>query len=82
MAQQGDDAGSESYLGAEHRPRGTPEWALGDFTTTPSLLRLVPLGIAVGILAAGISPALLDMIGLGVLPAKTTAVGPPTETPA
>jgi hypothetical protein len=48
MAQQGDDVGSESSLGAEHRPRGAPEPARGDFTTTPSLLRLVPLGIAVG----------------------------------
>ena len=62
MPREGE-AGSETYLGAEHRPRRTPERALGDFTTTPSLLRLVPLGIAVGILAAGISLALLDMIG-------------------
>ena len=36
---------------------------LGDFTTTPSILRLVPLAILIGVLGAGISLALLDMIG-------------------
>ncbi len=36
---------------------------LGDFTATPSLLRLVPLAVVVGALAAGVSLALLDMIG-------------------
>jgi CIC family chloride channel protein len=56
------EASEISYLGAERRPRGS-ERELGDFTTTPSLLRLVPLGIAVGALGAGISLALLDMIG-------------------
>jgi CIC family chloride channel protein len=40
-----------------------PERALGDFTTTPSILPLVPLAVAIGILGAGISLALLDMIG-------------------
>ncbi len=59
-----DNAGDMSYLGAERRPRGTPERALGDFTTTPAVLRMVPLAIVVGALAAGISLALLDMIGL------------------
>lgn len=50
-------------LGVEHRPRGTPERALGDFTTGPQILRLVPLAIGVGVLGAGISLALLDLIG-------------------
>ncbi len=36
---------------------------LADFTTTPSILRLVPLAIVIGALGAGISLALLDMIG-------------------
>ena len=36
---------------------------LGDFTTTPSILRLVPLAILIGAFGAGISLALLDMIG-------------------
>jgi chloride channel protein, CIC family len=58
-----DDAEVETYLGPERRPRNTSERALGDFTATPSLVRLVPLGIAVGVLGAGISLALLDMIG-------------------
>jgi len=56
-------AEAESYLGADRRPRHTSERDLGDFTTTPALLRLVPLGIAVGALGAGISLALVDMIG-------------------
>jgi CIC family chloride channel protein len=54
---------ADTYLGAERRPRHTTERELGDFTTTPSILRLVPLAIAVGALGAGISLALLDMIG-------------------
>lgn len=58
-----DEASELSYLGAERRPRDTPEHALGDFTVGPSILRLVPLAIAVGVLGAGISLALLDMIG-------------------
>jgi CIC family chloride channel protein len=58
-----DDATEMSYLGADRRPRDTSERALGDFTTTPSILRLVPLGIVVGAFGAGISLALLDMIG-------------------
>lgn len=36
---------------------------LGDFTTTPDILWLVPLAIAIGIIAAGVSLALLDMMG-------------------
>ncbi len=40
------------------------EQALGDFTATTDLLRLVPLALAVGALSAGISLALLDMIGV------------------
>ncbi len=36
---------------------------MGDFTTTPTLLWLVPLALAVGALSAGISLVLLDMIG-------------------
>jgi CIC family chloride channel protein len=37
--------------------------ALGDFTTMPSILALVPLAIVIGALGAGLSLALLDMIG-------------------
>ena len=59
-----EETDAETYLGAERRPADTSELALGDVTATPSLLRLVPLAIAVGALAAGISLALLDMIGL------------------
>jgi chloride channel protein, CIC family len=58
--QEPDDS---TYLGTDLRSPSASERALGDFTTTPSLLRLIPLAIAVGVLAAGISLALLDMIG-------------------
>ena len=40
-----------------------PAESLADFTTTPDLLRLVPLAIVVGALATGVALALLDMIG-------------------
>ena len=60
---QGPGADDATYLGSDRRPRDTSERALGDFTTTPAILRLVPLAIGVGALAAGISLALLDMIG-------------------
>jgi H+/Cl- antiporter ClcA/CBS domain-containing protein len=52
-----------SYLGAERRPRVSAERELGDFTTTMTTVRLLPLGIAVGALGAGISLVLLIMIG-------------------
>jgi CIC family chloride channel protein len=52
-----------SYLGVDRRPAVTSERELGDFTTTPSVLRLVPVAILIGALAAGIALALLDMIG-------------------
>ena len=63
MPRERAEGSAETYLGSDRRPRGTSERALGDFTTTPSLLPLVPLSIVVGALAAGISLALLDMIG-------------------
>jgi CIC family chloride channel protein len=47
---------------SSHRT-AAPERALGDFTAGPSLLWLVPVAVAVGALAAGVSLALLDMIG-------------------
>gem|GEM_PF-29194 len=52
-----------AYLGPDRRPKHTGERDLGDFTTRPAVLRLVPLAIVVGALSAGISLALLDMIG-------------------
>ncbi len=39
------------------------ERTLGDFTTSPQILKLVPLAFLVGVLGAGVSLALLDMIG-------------------
>src|ERR1700684_3876374 len=43
--------------------RGPRVRSLGDFTATPAILRLVPLAVVVGALGAGVSLALLDMIG-------------------
>ncbi len=58
------DAESEaSYVGPDLRAEETRERELGDFTTTPAILRLVPLAVAIGALGAGISLALLAMIG-------------------
>ncbi len=59
-------SGADGLTGAGDRQTGEHDRALelGDFTATPQLLRLVPLGMAVGALSAGISLALLDMIGL------------------
>jgi chloride channel protein, CIC family len=52
------------YFGPDRRPAATEERALGDFTTTLDTIRLVPLALLTGVLGAGISLALLDMIGL------------------
>jgi hypothetical protein len=49
--------------GRDRRSHDSPERALGDFTTTPAILPLVPLAVLIGVLGAGISLALLDMIG-------------------
>jgi chloride channel protein, CIC family len=57
---QGDDI---PYFGPDRRPLDTAERALGDFTTTPAVLRLAPLALLIGALGAGISLALLDAIG-------------------
>lgn len=52
-----------SHLVAERSPRDPSKRVLGDFTTGPAILRMVPLAIGTGVLSAGISLALLDMIG-------------------
>lgn len=60
LAPAGTDA---DVVGPDLRPAGSAERALGDFTTTPAILRLVPLAIVIGVLSTGIALALLDMIG-------------------
>ncbi|MGA2306421.1 MAG: chloride channel protein [Acidimicrobiales bacterium] len=57
------DAEGETVRPAADGRRGETEHVLGDFTATPALLRLVPLALVVGALGAGVSLALLDMIG-------------------
>jgi CIC family chloride channel protein len=54
---------NSSYLGADRRPAVSTERALADFTTDPSILWLIPLAVVVGAVGAGVSLALLDMIG-------------------
>lgn len=58
-----DAAASPLGLRRRRHARRDPQRELGDFTTTPAILRLVPLAIFIGALGAGISLALLDMIG-------------------
>ncbi|MHB1089329.1 MAG: chloride channel protein [Acidimicrobiales bacterium] len=48
---------------ATHSSASGAELALGDFTTTRDILGLVPLAVGIGIIGAGVSLALLDMIG-------------------
>jgi len=55
--------GALTSPGRDEPPGGTPADTLGDFTTTPAVLWLVPLAVAIGVLGAGISLVLLDMIG-------------------
>jgi H+/Cl- antiporter ClcA len=50
-------------VGPDFRSETSAERALGDFTTTVGILRLVPLALLIGALSAGIALALLDMIG-------------------
>src|SRR5579872_4453828 len=57
LPEDASDVGSDT-----HRPTSA-ERSLSDFTTTTAILRLVPLALAIGALGAGVSLALLDMIG-------------------
>ncbi|MGH9075110.1 MAG: hypothetical protein ACRDZQ_13485, partial [Acidimicrobiales bacterium] len=62
-AAAGARASETAYIGPDRRPKSTSERDLGDFTTKPAVLRLVPLAAVIGGLSAGISLALLAMIG-------------------
>jgi H+/Cl- antiporter ClcA len=62
-ARKGQEPDDSTYLGTDRRSSSTSERGLGDFTTTPSVLRLVPLAVLIGALGAGIALGLLDMIG-------------------
>jgi H+/Cl- antiporter ClcA/CBS domain-containing protein len=54
----------DAALGTDRRPSRSRERQLGDFTTGLGMLRLVPLGVVIGLLSAAIALALLDLIGL------------------
>jgi chloride channel protein, CIC family len=53
-----------TYLGTDVRAAASAERTLGDFTTTWDTVRLVPLALVVGVVGAGVSLGLLDLIGL------------------
>ncbi|MGH9068657.1 MAG: chloride channel protein, partial [Acidimicrobiales bacterium] len=63
QATRDEAVSATSYIGPDRRPKTTSERDLGDFTTKPAVLRLVPLAVLIGALSAGISLALLAMIG-------------------
>ncbi|HEY1763032.1 MAG TPA: chloride channel protein [Acidimicrobiales bacterium] len=65
MADDGDpnEVAAEGVSSPSARHPGSGERTLGDFTTPPSILALVPLAMVIGVIGAGISLALLDMIG-------------------
>ncbi|HEY1832442.1 MAG TPA: chloride channel protein [Acidimicrobiales bacterium] len=58
-----EGAPPDAVIGSGDRRAGSRERSLGDFTIDASVLRLVPLAVVIGALGAGISLALLDMIG-------------------
>lgn len=57
------DLPEDDLLGPDLRGSG-PERGLGDFTTTPRVLRLVPFAVAIGLLSAFVALLLLDLIAL------------------
>ncbi|MGH7910511.1 MAG: chloride channel protein, partial [Candidatus Dormibacteraceae bacterium] len=65
MSGEGSDEpnGQGDLIGPDHRPQGAAERRLGDFTLTLEILHFVPLAILIGVLGAGVSLALLTMIG-------------------
>jgi H+/Cl- antiporter ClcA/CBS domain-containing protein len=54
----------DSIGGADERPVIGPERALGDFTTGVEVLRLLPLAVVAGALAAAAALGLIDLIAL------------------
>lgn len=55
---------SDEVIGLDDRDPLSAEQELGDFTTTWSTVRLVPLAVVVGVLSAGVALALLKLIAL------------------
>ncbi|HXF37993.1 MAG TPA: chloride channel protein [Actinomycetota bacterium] len=60
----GRDLPADDVLGPDLREPGGREPRLGDFTTDRSVLRLVPLALAIGVVSAFAALALLDLIAL------------------
>jgi H+/Cl- antiporter ClcA len=55
---------SDAIAPTDTRPAGARDRALGDFTTTPSILKLTAVAIPVGVAVALLALGLLDLIGL------------------
>ncbi|HET9949238.1 MAG TPA: chloride channel protein [Longimicrobiales bacterium] len=55
---------SDAIFGRDDRAERSGERSLGDFTSTRSVLRLVPLAAVIGVVSAVVALALLDLIAL------------------
>jgi H+/Cl- antiporter ClcA/SAM-dependent methyltransferase/CBS domain-containing protein len=55
---------TDAVVGRDERARRGAERRLGDFTTSWSILQLVPLAAVIGVLSAVVALVLLDLIGL------------------
>ncbi|HET6566973.1 MAG TPA: chloride channel protein, partial [Rhodothermales bacterium] len=55
---------TDAVFGRDDRANVGLERSLGDFTTPPSVLRLVPLAAVIGVVSAVVALVLLDLIGL------------------
>ena len=55
---------TDAVVGRDDRAHRSPERRLGDFTTSWSILQLVPLAAVIGVLSAVVALVLLDLIGL------------------
>ncbi|HEU4628986.1 MAG TPA: chloride channel protein [Gemmatimonadaceae bacterium] len=55
---------ADAVIGRDERAVPGTERSLGDFTTSRSVLRLVPLAVAIGVASALVALVLLDLIGL------------------
>jgi H+/Cl- antiporter ClcA/CBS domain-containing protein len=55
---------ADAVIGRDERAAPGMERSLGDFTTSRSVLRLVPLAVVIGVASAVVALVLLDLIGL------------------
>lgn len=63
MAKDKSDKPSDAIIGTDFRTKSSGERKLGDFTTSPSILKLIPLTVIVGIIGALVALILVWLIG-------------------